>query len=226
MGTASSKSIAISDIVNNSVTNVMMKSSSQCKMNTEAIQKMSFSDLDFVGCSVNFSNISQMADIETNFACAQDTEQNTELINEFSTELDQELEAALSGLPGAVISESETKSITKMKNDIVANIDIEQISECVASTLTEQKLEFDKIKVDCTGAEDTTVNFDNIKQRLIQSNVAECIQANTQVTKSINDIQNTIDNKQKSYNTGIGLGIAGAAFLVIVLIVFFVLSRF
>ncbi len=205
MGATQSKSTARTDIVNQAVTDVIISSASNCSSNNAASQSLTFSDIRARGCKVNFSNINQEASISTNLSCAQDSNQNSNLASEFASKLDQSLEASLKGIPGAVLSNTETSTVTNMKNKIKNNINMSQIASCISSNMTNQKLNFGKIDVDCRGADpgDKELNFNNIGQRLIATHAASCIQGNKQVSEAATKIENILKQKQAATNSGI-----------------------
>lgn len=202
MGAAQSKSKSMTDIVNESVTNIMVENSSLCSQSSTANQEMSFSDIKAKGCTVNFNDISQDAKITTNFTCMQNAEQNADMANKFSAEIDKKLSAELKGLPSALISNSETESITKVRNKITANISLSNVAKCISDSMMSQKQQFGKIDVDCTGAVDKSLNFKNISQKLISTNVAKCVQANQQVAESVNELDTILKEKQEAANKG------------------------
>jgi hypothetical protein len=207
MGSAQSKAVSDTKIVNKAVTDVMMESSSNCSASSSASQTMSFNDIRARGCSVDFSNISQDATITTNFTCAQDSNQNTDLLNKFGSKLDQSVEATLKGLSGAVVSKSEAQTITNAKNEIKNNINLSQVANCIAKSMADQKMQFGKIEVDCRESDpgDKKLSFRNISQKLIATQTSKCMQSNAQVVKAINELETILTTKTKAANEGIDL---------------------
>jgi hypothetical protein len=211
MGAAQSKTTSVTSIVNEAATNALLESASSCKSSSGANQTLTFSDIKTKGCSVDFRNISQGAEIKSNLSCAQDSAQNAEIFNKFATNLDQTLDATLSGIPSAFISNAETNTMTNLRNTIKNNINMSQLAECVSQSLYNQKMEFGKIEMDCTGMKDGRLTFDNISQKLIATQVANCLQSNQQAAKAAQELENIIVNKQSSANTGINPMVLGAA---------------
>jgi len=190
IGDCGSTAKTVTDIVNESVTNVIMSSSQSCGASMSANQQLTFSNIKTMGCNVNFSNISQEADLTQNFSCSQNSDQSATLAAKFKTELDAKTEAVTTGL---FPSPSDAETITKLKNKVVANIDISSISTCVASFIANQNLTFGKLDIDCTGADDKSLNFNNIKQKLTMTQVAKCIQS----SKAAADATTEFENKLK-----------------------------
>lgn len=196
MGNQVSKAKTETNIVNESITNVLMSSSQNCTANMSSDQELTFSNIKTKGCTVNFRDISQEADLSQNFSCSQNSDQSSELAAKFKTELDANTEALTKGMTiGSNSSEAET--LTNLKNSVTANINISSIATCVANFIAKQKLAFEKIDVDCTGADDKSLNFNNIKQKLTMTQVAKCIQSN----KAAADATAALENKLKLMTT-------------------------
>jgi hypothetical protein len=213
MGGATSTARVESNITNSALTDIMMENSSKCSMNSSNIQKLKFSDINAKGCSLSFNNISQDATIDNNLSCAQDASQASNLANQFKTELDQQVKAALSGLPGAVVSASDATTINNLTNEIKTNINLQSLAECMASTSNEQLQEYGKIEVDCTGmpAGERKVDFSNISQKLMATNVAKCIQSQKTVSEAANKLDSIIEQKAESINSGIDIAASFAS---------------
>lgn len=204
MGAAQSKVESTNDIVNRAVTNVLMASSSQCASTTSVVQEISFTDLTFTGCQVSFNNISQDAQLNTNVSCAQDSSNATDLSNTFQNELDQQLKATLSGIPGAILTNSQVQTMNSIKNDIINNININSIANCVSNTIVQQKQTYGRIDVDCrfNSPSERFVDFSNISQRLLLSHVSKCTQSNTQLAKATAEMDTLIKTVAESSNKG------------------------
>lgn len=204
MGNQSSKARTETNIVNESITNVLMSSSQSCSANMSANQELTFSDIKTRGCTVNFKDISQEADLTQNFSCSQNSDQSSELAAKFKTELDVKTEALTKGMTiGSNSSESET--LTNLKNKVVANINISSIATCVANAISNQKLSFGKLDIDCTGADDKSLNFNNIKQKLTMTQVAKCIQSNKAASEATTEFENKLKLMTTAKTEGIDL---------------------
>lgn len=222
MGAAVSKSVSVIDIVNQSLTSVLLESSMNCTAQQSSIQQMTFSDLQFENCDVNFQDINQNANLTLNLSCAQETTNESDLQNKFSNKLDQELESTIKGLTIG-FSSSETSAITNMKNIIKNEINVRNIANCVSSVLAEQQISFNKITAKCLPGQ--KINFKDINQVIVINNVSSCVQQNSNATNAINEIQNTIDNKLKSSVSGIDplASLASSFVILIPLVLFFIL---
>lgn len=203
MGAQVSKSKTKTGVVNRIITDIMMSNSSNCTANASTEQSLSFSDIKTVGCKLDFSNITQETDISQNLTCLLDTSQTTELQKELETKLKAKAEAQTKGMPIFSYSGTDSTTISKLVNEVVTNIDMSNISTCVANSLSKQSAEFKGITANCTGMDDPTVSFNNIKQILISTQVAECIQKNEKAVKAIDKFENAIDSSSDASTTGV-----------------------
>jgi hypothetical protein len=221
MGNQQSISTAISDTVNKSMTNVLMSSSSSCTQNNTISQTLTFNNIDLkdTGCTPDFNNINQDSKQSPNFTCSSDNSNNTELLSQFKTQLDQEAKATAENFPIGN-QQSMTTTINNIVNDVTANIDIAQLSTCVQTNSTTQSQIYENIKSGCPkfcndgcpkgNSCDKSlckVNFSNINQYATQSAVGSCLSSNSNVQKIITDASNTI--KQSASSTTKGVDIAG-----------------
>ncbi len=205
MGAAQSKNTSVVGIVNKSVSDVVMSNTSKCSSESKNIQNMSFSDIKIKGCKTNFSNISQTADVNVNFSCIQNNKNESELLNEFKTSVDKNLKASLGGLPSAILTNTENTAVTNIRNEIESKLNISNISDCMNKTYNDQRLEFGKIDIDCTGLDpkDRIVSFDNISQKLVQTLVAKCVADLTNISEIKNPIEEKVTVKEQAENKGI-----------------------
>lgn len=222
MGNQQSSADIVNDVLNKTVTNVLIENSQNCSQNNTSVQDMSFNDISAdEGCSINFSGISQTALVAPNFTCSSKQENNSELMNKLQTALGSEAESKLSGLAGALNSESRTTIKNKIVNEITNNINMSNVSSCVQDNLSKQKLQFKKIVASCPsycrnvrqckGVENMCdmsqckINFTDINQSLTNKAVASCMSANENVQKIVNDVANDVTSSAKASNTGIDI---------------------
>lgn len=217
MGNQQSTSAAISDVVNKSMSNVLLSSSNSCSQNNSAIQEINFKDIKTTGgCQLKFSGISQATFQSPNFTCSSSSANSSDLSTKFKNELDQQAAANVSGL-GGLNSAANSSTISNLKNDITNNINISDVSTCVQSNLAKNTMNF-SLTADCTGCglkctgnpqvcENTCItSYSDISQNLTQSAVGSCMASNTNVAKVIADASDTIKQTSTASNTGIGLG--------------------
>jgi hypothetical protein len=221
MGNQQSTASAVSDVVNKSVTNVLLNTSSSCKQSNTSVQKLDFSNITAgEGCSLNFNNISQTSTQTPNFSCSNSASNEQNLLNQFKTQLDQQAQSTVAGLAGALNSQSSSEIVNNLKNKIENNINISSVSQCVQDNIAKQKQNYNKIVASCPGycrnlqqcvgvdpklcdMSKCSTNFSNISQAITQAAVGQCMSSNTNVTKAINDASNQISQIAKSENKGI-----------------------
>ncbi len=241
MGNSQSTSQAVSDIVNTSMTNVLMSSSNNCGQNNSASQQLDFNDISAgQGCNLSFDGISQKLIQTPNFTCSSNSNNESQLMASFQSQLDQNANAAVSGLPSALNSQAISQTISKLKTDISNNIQINQVSNCVQNNIAEQKMKFGKISTSCPaycnnpllckGVESLcdmskcTTKFSNISQDLTQAAVSSCLASNANLTKVISDVSNKISQTAESKNTGISMAGIASSLIPLLIIVCIILS--
>lgn len=200
MGPAISKSFSATDILNESISNVIMNSASECASNTNISQNMTIDGLTNYGCPLD---LSQEINLNANFSCMQSNDMSSELQTKLANQLDEKLSAALSGLNLGVFSKAEAESIVNIKNNILVNVDMNAISKCVANTLINQNMAIKNLTLDCSTAEKLQ-SFQNtgIKQVIAANLVTKCIQANSQLAAALTELETAIAKKQEAESAG------------------------
>lgn len=204
MGQVSS-SESKTNILNEVITDVLMSSSSSCVSSASSSQIISFTDLEFENCDVDFSNISQDGVVLAELSCARDNEQSSELQNKFSNKLDEKLTSVVSSIPTLGANVALTSSLTEVANKIKNTINITTIASCVSDSMAQQLIEFKKIKAkNCK----EKITFNNISQQILLTHVASCVEKNKQTSELSNELDNTV-KKVLSSESSLGLAAAG-----------------
>ncbi len=191
----SSQSTSTNGIFARAMTNVLMQSSQNCTNSALNIQSILFKDLDISGCSVNFDGISQDTKAVINLNCAQNIEQNINLKNDLSTELDNQLKAYTGALTA---NDSNTQTINNLKTEIVNNIDLNTFSSCVLTSISVQQIQVGKVKISNCPPQDPEVNFKNFSQKIINEQVLNCIQKNSQLNELSTKLDTAVKNIQSA----------------------------
>lgn len=215
MGASVSRVKTTNEIITDVLTNIVIEFTNNCNNSNSNIQTIAFNDLEFVGCDVNFSNISQLTNSTITTNCSQSSEAMTDVTNKAQTELQNELTSKISGL-NIGLSASDVQSSNKLINDIKTNIDISSMINCITNSLNTQLQTFTKIKATCKPGQ--SINFDNIKQVIISNQVSDCLQTNSVVTKAANDLDTLIKNKLSSSVEGLSFDI-----IIVIIVVVFVI---
>lgn len=203
MGAAQSTTQSITTTLNEAVSNIMVENASSCKSQNSSTQAMKFSHIFIEKCQTNFSNITQDMKVENNFTCMQDMTQEGEAAQALKAKLDQELTSKLKGQTIGY-SNSATTALTEIKNKVIANINFSNVANCITENNQKQSQSFGKIKIDCTGLEPPSnqLNFSNISQKMVATNIADCIQASEQISKAVAVIDQETKTKQTTENAG------------------------
>ena len=212
MGAAFSQSFSSSNILNECLTDILLDSSTNCTLTQNTNQQLTFKDMTFSGCDVNFQNINQTANLSTNLSCAQETTQAASLQSKFENALDKKLESAIKQL-NLGLNASQNTSIAYLKNVIKNSVSVTSIAQCIGQTITSQKQTFSKLQFKCTPGQTNVITFGNIKQELVSRNVAQCTQRNESLTKATNELDNIIKEALISKIEGISPVLSGIGML-------------
>lgn len=223
MGNQTANAESITEVVNQAVTNVIMESSSKCGQDTSSVQTINVSGIKAT-CKKNiFSDISQESMQAVNFSCAIDGKNEAELMSAFANKLDQAAAAKVSGIGGALNSESNSKVVADIKNQIINNINMKNISECIQKTVSEQTQNYTNLTFDCKEGlpvycnkgcpdgytcdfslcADTIFEISKISQNLVQKAAATCVSKNENLSKVINTASSEIKQISEATTKGI-----------------------
>jgi hypothetical protein len=199
-----STSKATTEIIRDVASNVIVNSSQECRSKNAAVQRFSLKNINTKGCKVNISNINQDMQVSTNFKCIQDSNVNSSSVNQFKTNLEQELTSQASGLIN--LNAAETETINTMHDKILNNINLSQLASCISQNIARQEKSIGGINMDCTGmpAGSNELNISNLQQIMISSNVVDCLQDQKTVADAANTIDQIIKTKQTSTSETFG----------------------
>ncbi len=148
-------------ITNDIVNNISSKTQSVCSTDLSNLQTISVSGLTVNGCkNTIISNISQVTNSSVNAKCYQSNDFKTLLKDEFNSKL-------------SVLGSSE---LTTLKNSLVNDVAVENISSCMANQTNSQRMKFDNITVNCP--KDGEFRIQDISQTITSQLLSDCIQKN------------------------------------------------
>lgn len=201
MGATVSKQQLLIDKINKTVSDVLLENTSSCGINNSILQFMNFSNFDLENCDLLFSNINQTSNSSIQLKCINSNINEIDTLNKIKNNLSNNFKSEASGINfGFNININET--IDKKVNEIVNNINIRNISECVNNSITQQIMDFGKIKIkNCK----TPVTFNNISQQVISTQVADCINKNQNIIKIVNDLVNETTQDFSTNTSGLQL---------------------
>lgn len=203
MGASVSKQQLLIDTINKTVSDVLLENTSSCGINNSILQSMNFSNFDLENCDLSFSNINQTSNSSIQLKCINSNINEIDSLNKIKNNLINNFKSEVSGINfGFNININET--INKKVNEIVNNINIRNISQCVNNSITQQIMDFGKIKIkNCK----TPVTFNNISQHIINTQVADCINKNENITKIVNDLVNETKQDFSTNTKGLELNL-------------------
>jgi hypothetical protein len=221
MGNNQSISNTVSQVVNKSVSDVLIQNSSSCAQNNSSVQTLDISNIN-VGpaCQLDITNINQKSVQTPNFSCSASQNSESALSAQLASVLQQNAKAELSGIPGAINNQAISNAVSKTVNDVTNNINMSNTASCVQSNLQNQGLVIDRINESCQfpsfcGSLTSTspqilqnaclprvVNIGNINQSLTQAAVANCLTNNKTISEAATKISTEVKQEATAVNTG------------------------
>jgi len=222
MGANVSKQQLLIDTINKTVSDVLLENVSSCGINNNILQSMNFSNFDLENCDLVFSNINQSSNSSIQLKCINTNINETDTLNKIKNNLINNFKSETNGINfGFNININEI--IDKKVNEIVNNINIRNISECVNNSITQQLMDFGKIKVkNCK----TPITFNNISQHVINTQVSDCINNNQNITKIVNDLVNETKNNFSTKSQGLNINFNFIIIIAIIIGCGFLLFKF
>lgn len=212
MGASLSKTKSGAEIINKSITEVIVSNSSSCSQSSSGIQSISISDIKLKYCPL-YITVDQSNATTMELTCLNTTVSDTELQNQFKSNLEAKVASEIKGLNFG-LSKSQTDNMTSIVNEIQNKINIQNIAQLVQNSINEQIVSIDKIEVECYPDQD--VSF-NINQTLILNNVAKMTNKNANAISSINTLDNFLKTETSSKIAGLESNVVLAIIIVVVL---------
>jgi small-conductance mechanosensitive channel len=190
------------EIINNVLTNIVMELSSSCKAISSNSQKMSGNDINISFQENTSVSVDFRQDITSKLSatCIQTQSAQAKLQNEFKAQLDKEVEQMQKGL--SALSTNESNTINKLKNDIITNVNIKSLTECLTHMSNNQEMINNKLRIEFNKGSDIKVSM---SQKIIASLISECIQSNEVVQDACNKLDNIVKEKTKQSQIGFDL---------------------
>jgi hypothetical protein len=219
MGNSTSSNVT-SDVVNKSVTDVLISSSQTCSQTNSLSQNISITDIDAGNCTLNISDISQTSVQTPNFSCSSNSENSSNLMSDFKNKLQTNADSAISGLNLNIASNVSSNVVNNVSSYIENNVNMSTVSKCVQDNLSKQNINAGKLK-GCPAvcgnpnppayldldklSKLCTLNISNLTQNATQSIVGDCLAENKQLTEVINKAENDIASSATAKMTGVSL---------------------
>lgn len=204
--------VSVSDISNSAITNVLMQSSSTCGANQSLTQQQFVGNVKSKNCPVCVSNVKQSAKLEQNFSCSSKQQNNADLVAKFKDKIDNDIKAT-TGPVSALVSSTQTANLNKVKNEMVNNINISDVSSCIADNLAVQIQEVGNFEMECDGKQKDPcfLNISDIGQSIITKQVAKCTSSQEKYMKAVQDTQTELNNMLTSDTSNMGASFAASS---------------
>lgn len=197
----------LTNMVNSSISSVLMQSSSSCQTQINTDQQLTWNDLTINAsgkCQVKFDNINQTANIAPNMSCSQAVSNAADLKTDLKTQLEQNAKAVMSGLPDSTVSNVDTKNVSNILDQIANSVNMTNLSQCIQSTLNKQSAAWNNFKINCV--DDAVIEWGNITQTIVANAVMKCTQQTQNMASLINqlsaELSQTADSEDKGFDLG------------------------
>jgi len=167
------------DVLNENITNIVIKTGSSATSYCKADQKIKIGTI-VSDCGINIAQTSQtVCDLKQVFS-AENTAKMTSLINNaLDTSLASKQKSVQDFLSTSLsFQQSESDMSTHLKNIVAANFTNETLSQCIAESTVDQDMYIDKLVSTCKESKDGV----NIGQNILLKQFADC------TTKSVVDV--------------------------------------
>lgn len=188
------KNTNITNTINTSITDIVKENAQSCGSTTGISQMMKVSGLK--AKKITVSGLDQSSTDNFDFTCMQVAENKVELEKKLQESVKNDVEQKTSGYQ---FQPSEQTTITNALNAVSTNIKSKSISDCISNKFINQELTVADLE-----AEDE-ITVENLSQTAIMAGTSKCMQSNTDITKSIEDIQKIIDTKSSQTATGVDM---------------------
>lgn len=190
------------EIINNVLTNIIMELSSSCKAISSNSQTMSGNKINISFQENTSVNVDFRQEITSTLSatCIQTQSAQAKLQNEFKAQLEKEVEQIQKGL--SALSTNESNTINKLKNDIITNVNIKSLTECLTKMSNDQEMINNELKIEFNKGSDINVS---LGQKIISSLISKCIQSNEIVQDTCNKLDNIVKEKTKQSQIGFDL---------------------
>lgn len=189
----SASSTAYSDIIQNATTNVLTVDTYNCAQNNTSVQTINLKHLNFEKCPKGgrIHDLNQTLVAAPNLQCIASSINNTDIVNQISAKLDQEVKAQ-NGVMGSLFSSSKTNAINKYASAVNTNVQSINLSSCFQNNMDSQLTEISDITYLC--------EIDDINQSMVNSGIANCIFNNKNIVNAKNELAAELSQSAKSTN--------------------------
>lgn len=165
-------------------TGVIVANSSTCSASAGSSQSAEFGTIkgDLIIKGLKFGS-KQKIDLK----CLQSSEFNQEMQADIEKKLTADIKNKLEGQNIGAVQTAITKTTKKAITDLTSTLDISNIKNCIAQSISSQKISAETVGGNVLLYD---VNMDNV-----QEVVGDCIQNDNTVTKSINKLQEAFDTE-------------------------------
>lgn len=186
----------VTNTVNNTVTNIVKENAQSCGSTTGISQMIKISDLKAKG-NIELDGVSQDSIDNFDFSCMQVSENQVELEKKLQEEIKNNIEQKTSGYQ---FQPTELTTINNAINNLSTNVKSSSISKCISNKFINQEINIKDLE-----STDGNITIKNIAEKAIMAGTAKCMQSNTDITKSIEEIQKIIDTKSSQVATGVDM---------------------
>ena len=185
----SKKAELTTNITNSSISNVLQSLTSTCTTTNSNQQSISGTYRRISGINNSTVNAQYIQELTSslNATCLQKSEIKGKLKTEIKNEMEKQIKQKQTGF-SSLFSSSEIEEITNLKNEVLNNVDVKSLTECISKTANSQEIK--KSVMEIYDIENSTINAD-IKQTLTSTVVSSCIQEN----KNLQEASTLLDNK-------------------------------
>jgi len=202
------------DVMQDLNTSISNSATQNCKVTSGSNQTMSVK-INCSGCNCTTDNISQISTNNVDASCISTTLRDSLVTGTLNNQIQNSLTKSVDSLSFGIGNQNTADTLTSLKTNITTALANSTVQNCMTDVNTIQNMLID-VNYECPilpiygtlgniiGYQDTPVNLSNISQQSISNVVAKCLQNDTAVAKSFNDLTNALTQSSTSTETGFG----------------------
>jgi hypothetical protein len=233
MGNAqSSVQKSIIDVYNESVTNIMISSSSSASASCKTNQSISIDGLDVRNCPFSVDQNSQtICDLKQMFSVENTNQLSTMMQSAVDNAAESKQKSVQDFMAASISVQSDYKDMqTYIKNIIRTNFSSSLAQACVAESSIDQTLTLRNIKHDCTLNPNKPQTYGQNAQltqfaECLTNSIVDILKEDKVVNEVIQKAQSVQDSEQKGMSALLKALIGPLLIIAVVLIVFFVIFK-
>lgn len=194
-GDCGSTQTTVDEIVNNSISNTFVSNASSCSGSGGIKQTLDIENIQ-AGGNIDISGGSQTGTVALNFSCLQNNNISQDSVQEIQNAIKQGIQQKTSGFQ---FQPSTQTTISKTENDIVSNINLSQVADCVANSFADQEQIYRNLSAK------GNITLSNLAQTAVNDSTSKCVQEQKAASQNIKALDTIFDQQVSQEAKGVDI---------------------